>query len=182
MGLVGAGAVGALVFVQLVDVTLDTTDSTEFCISCHIMRDTVWEEYKETTHYKNPSGIRATCADCHIPHNLGDHIARKFGASRFLYSFLIGWVDTPEEFEAKREELAETVWSYMRASDSRECRNCHSLDAMDLSQQTTRAREQHSSSRDEGETCIDCHNDGIAHKPVKVKPAEGAEADDDFAF
>ncbi|MDP6407512.1 MAG: NapC/NirT family cytochrome c, partial [Alphaproteobacteria bacterium] len=31
--------------------------------------------------------------------------------------------------------MAEHVWDSMRASDSRECRNCHSFEAMDFHKQ-----------------------------------------------
>ena len=42
------------------------TNTTEFCTSCHSMQVNL-KEYKETIHYKNASGVRAECADCHVP-------------------------------------------------------------------------------------------------------------------
>jgi nitrate/TMAO reductase-like tetraheme cytochrome c subunit len=53
----------------------------------------------------------------------------------------------------------------MKANNSRECRNCHSLEAMALSLQDKSARKKHTEEhmREKGETCIDCHK-GIAHK------------------
>ena len=51
----------------------------------------------------------------------------------------------------------------MKATDSRECRNCHSFDAMDFHKQSQRAVEKMQDAKQRGLTCIDCHK-GIAHK------------------
>jgi len=61
--------------------------------------------------------------------------------------------------------LAKRVWTSMKENDSRECRNCHELDHMDLEAQQRSARSKHTLKRqaERGETCIDCHQ-GIAHK------------------
>jgi cytochrome c-type protein NapC len=67
----------------------------------------------------------------------------------------------------------------MRATDSRECRNCHSVAAMTLAAQKPRARAQHEDSLKTGETCIDCHQ-GVAHTLPK-KHDEPAE-EEDFAL
>ncbi len=42
---------------------------------------------------------------------------------------------------ANKSELAERVWASMEASDSRECRNCHSYEAMDFDEQSPRSAE-----------------------------------------
>ncbi|GAB1460948.1 hypothetical protein MASR2M50_27220 [Thauera sp.] len=31
------------------------------------MHDNVYQEYKETIHYNNRTGVRAVCSDCHVP-------------------------------------------------------------------------------------------------------------------
>jgi cytochrome c-type protein NapC len=59
--------------------------------------------------------------------------------------------------------MAERVWESMRATNSRECRNCHDFNSMDLSEQDRYARKRHERALAKGETCIDCH-DGIAHE------------------
>ena len=46
---------------------MEMTNTLEFCTTCHEMRDTVYQEYKETIHYSNRSGVRAICSDCHVP-------------------------------------------------------------------------------------------------------------------
>lgn len=163
-----AGAVLGIGALGVAHEVLEYTDSDAFCGSCHVMRATVFEEFEESIHANNPSGIRATCADCHIPRPLVPHLVRKVEATQFLVAWLMG-TDTPEELLAKREELAELVWARMRANDSAACRHCHQMDHMDLAAQSTRARTQHEDARETGETCIDCHDDGVAHEPVKVE-------------
>ena len=62
----------------------------------------------------------------------------------------------------KRLQLAQNVWRAMKETDSRECRNCHQLDSMDLEEQDRSARKKHAKAEEKGKTCIDCHK-GIAH-------------------
>ena len=142
---------------------LEATNSMTFCISCHEMRDTVYQEYKQTVHYANPSGVQATCADCHVPRSWIYKMVRKLKSTSELYHKVMGTINTPEKFEARRLYMAERVWGSMRASDSRECRNCHDFKSMDLNEQNIYAREEHARAQEQGETCIDCH-DGIAHQ------------------
>lgn len=143
---------------------MEATNSLEFCITCHEMRDNVYEEYKKTIHYSNPAGVRAICSDCHVPKDWTHKIIRKVQASGELWAKLTGEIDTPEKFEAKRLTLAKHEWARMKASDSRECRNCHSFEAMDFKHQRPKAAEQMSKAAKDGtSTCIDCHK-GIAHK------------------
>lgn len=145
---------------------VDASSSLEFCTSCHEMRAFVFEEYKQTVHYSNASGVRAICADCHVPHEFFPKMARKIQATfNEVPKHFMGTIDTSEEFEAHRAELAERVWGRMRANDSKACRNCHSYEAMSAEAQDRIAARRHSPEYLEatGKTCIDCHQ-GIAHK------------------
>ncbi len=139
------------------------TNTTEFCISCHSMKDNPYEEYKHTLHYSNRSGVRAECADCHVPEQLGPKLVRKLEASREVWHHLLGSINTTEKFEAKRLELAANEWKRMKRTDSATCRHCHDDLAMSRDEQSRVAWRQHSRLRDTGETCIDCHQ-GLAHK------------------
>lgn len=143
--------------------TLEATNSERFCLSCHEMREYIYPEYIQSTHHLNRTGVRATCADCHVPQPWGYMIIRKIGATNELYHKVIGTISTREKFIARRLQLAQWVWQDMRASDSRECRNCHTWTAMDLKQQTERALNKHRRAVSEGLTCIDCHM-GITHQ------------------
>lgn len=143
--------------------SMELTNQETFCISCHEMYENVYQEYKNTSHYSNRTGVRATCPDCHVPKEWVYKVQRKIQASNELYHTVMGSVDTPEKFNAKRLELAKHVWSSMKATDSRECRNCHEFGSMDYMRQGRRGMEQHIKAGDEGLTCIDCHK-GIAHR------------------
>ncbi len=134
----------------------------EFCIGCHEMRDNVYQEYKKTIHYANASGVRASCADCHVPKDWIHKLLRKILASQELWGKVTGVVDTPEKFEARRMVLATTEWERMKASDSRECRNCHGFEAMRKLINRQVVFDIHAKGKARGKTCIDCHK-GIAH-------------------
>jgi cytochrome c-type protein NapC len=87
----------------------------------------------------------------------------KVMASRDLFHEILGTINTHEKYEAHRKEMAEEVWAKMKATDSRECKSCHSFQHMDFSEQDRFARKKHENAPDRGQTCIDCHK-GIAHK------------------
>ncbi len=143
---------------------LEMTNNEQFCISCHEMKDNVFAEYKQTIHYQNHSGVRATCPDCHVPKEWQHKIVRKIQASQELWGhFVTGSIWTREKFVERRIELAKHEWARMKTTDSRECRNCHNFDFMDFTKQETRAGKQHQLAIDTGKTCIDCHQ-GIAHR------------------
>lgn len=146
--------------------TIEATNSLGFCISCHEMQAFVYQEYQESPHYRNASGVRVICADCHVPKAFFPKLWRKTQATfNELPSHFLGKIDTREEFEAHRAEMARNVWDSMRANDSASCRSCHSYEAMDLEAQDRYASRKHSPDYLEktGRTCIDCH-EGIAHK------------------
>jgi len=126
------------------------------------MRDTVYQEYKKTIHYQNQLGVRAACPDCHVPHPWPLLIQRKIEASNELWHKILGTIGTPQKFEQHRLALAEDVWASMKASNSRECRNYHNEDAMDVHQMTQAAQAGMMPGLKAGLTCIDCHK-GIAH-------------------
>ncbi len=158
------GGFGGIVFWGGLNTAMEQTNTLEFCVSCHVMRDTVYEEYKLSVHYKNASGVRAICSDCHVPRDWTHKVVRKIKASGEVYHWLAGTIDTPEKFAAHRPVMAERVWKQMKETDSRECRNCHSFAAMDFHKQSQRASEKMQEAVSKGtETCIDCHK-GIAHK------------------
>jgi nitrate/TMAO reductase-like tetraheme cytochrome c subunit len=164
--LLAIGGVAGVIFWGGFNTFMEHTNTMEFCISCHEMEKNVYQEYKKSPHYTNASGVRATCADCHVPKEWIPKVVRKIHASNELFHHFRGSIDTPEKFNEKRAELAGRVWATMKANDSHECRNCHSWEAMDFHKQTPRAREKMEEGRKAGQTCIDCHK-GIAHSLPK---------------
>jgi cytochrome c-type protein NapC len=173
LGLLSVGFIAGIFFWGGFNTVMEATNTLEFCISCHEMRDNVYQEYKETIHFANRTGVRAVCSDCHVPKDWGHKMMRKIQASGEVYGKLMGTIDTKEKFEAKRLELAEHEWARMKASDSRECRNCHSFEGMNTEKQKLRGAKMHKIAQDEKKTCIDCHK-GIAHRKPK-----GMKEDDD---
>ncbi len=173
LALLVIGGVGGIIFWGGFNTAMELTNTTEFCISCHEMEDNVYQEYKETVHFKNTSGVEASCSDCHVPRPWIYKVIRKIQASSELYHKALGTIDTPEKFNEHRWVMANRVWKAMKETDSRECRNCHKFDSMDLSEQDRTARKKHSRAIDEGKTCIDCHT-GIAHE----LPDEPEDEDD----
>jgi nitrate/TMAO reductase-like tetraheme cytochrome c subunit len=144
---------------------MEVTNTLEFCVGCHEMEENVFQEYKKTIHYNNRAGVRATCSDCHVPRPWIHKVVRKIQASNEVFHKILGTIDTPEKFDAKRLTLARHVWTTMKETDSRECRNCHDFTTMNPEKQKPRARKQHMNAMLAGNTCIDCHK-GIAHKKV----------------
>ncbi|MGB8328276.1 MAG: NapC/NirT family cytochrome c [Steroidobacteraceae bacterium] len=141
------------------------SNTLAFCTSCHEMSDNILPGYKESPHYKNVAGVRAICSDCHVPHEFFAKMKVKILASiNELPAWAMGTVNTKEKFAAVQLKLAEDVWAKMKATDSRECKNCHSIEAMDISAQDASAAKKHDKIRmaARGETCIDCHQ-GIGH-------------------
>lgn len=158
------GFIGGILFWGGFNTALEATNTEEFCTGCHEMRDNVFAELKSTIHYSNRSGVRATCPDCHVPHEWTHKIARKMQASKEVWGWLFGTIDTRQEFQAMRRTLAEHEWHRLKANDSLECRNCHGADSMDITRQSPRAARIHERFLFTGErTCIDCHK-GIAHE------------------
>lgn len=166
------GFIAGILFWGGFHTALEVTNTETFCTGCHEMRNNVFVELQPTIHYTNRSGVRATCPDCHVPHNWTDKIARKMQATKEVWGKIFGTIDTREKFLNKRLELAQHEWTRLKANNSLECRNCHNLDSMDFTRQSKRAMQMHSTELASGaKTCIDCHK-GIAHRLPDVKSAD----------
>ena len=165
------GFIAGIMFWGAFNTALEVTNTETFCTGCHEMRDNVFVELQPTIHYTNRSGVRATCPDCHVPHNWTDKIARKMQASKEVWGTIFGTINTREKFVDKRLELAQHEWTRLKSNNSLECRNCHNLNSMDFTRQSKRAMLMHSTELANGtKTCIDCHK-GIAHRLPDVKAA-----------
>lgn len=160
--LAGGGVVAGILFWGGFHWALEITNTEAFCVSCHEMRDNPYKELKTTVHFKNRTGVRATCPDCHVPKIWQYKIARKIQASNELLHKALGTIDTPEKYAAQRLTMAMSVWDGMKRTDSRECRNCHDFASMDAEVQVRPAKRKHAAAIESKQTCIDCHQ-GIAH-------------------
>ena len=174
LGTIAVAFTAGIIFWGGFNTVMEWTNTEQFCISCHEMRDNVYEEYRNTIHYQNRTGVRAICSDCHVPREWVPKMIRKIQATRELYGKVMGTIDTPEKFEAHRLRLAENEWRRMRANNSQECRNCHSYEYFDYSVQGRRSNQAHQAGLAEGKTCIDCHK-GIAHSLPPIEQDIGLE-------
>ncbi|MBB4286435.1 NapC/NirT family cytochrome c [Roseospira goensis] len=168
------GGIGGLAVAGAGVTLVKQTSSNAFCIACHEM---TWPEasYHDNVHFKNAAGVQAQCKDCHL---LSDpwpaYLWQKatFGA-RDVTMHLLGVIDTREEYEAKRPELAEEVWAWLEETDSATCRTCHTDAAMAVSTAPEMAQRVHQAAAQGGQTCITCHK-GVGHG---VPEQEAAAAD-----
>jgi len=162
---------GAVVTFMLGAVALGTTNyvvhatsSTDFCFSCHSHDNFIRPGYEASSHFSNTMGVRADCADCHLPHdNWFELMWTKAVVSLDIIPELMGKLDTAEKYESHRAEMAESVWRKFKENDSKFCRSCHTLEAMDLDAQGRSTARRHTTMADSDKTCIDCHY-GIVHQ------------------
>jgi len=158
------GGIAGVVLLGGLSTFSEYQNTLEFCISCHEMEQTVYQEYKKSVHYINTSGVRTTCADCHVPRAWGPKLVRKIDAGKELLHHFLGTINTPDKFETRRFELAKKVWASMEANDSRQCRHCHFVDAMIFNKHKNKdAAKRMETALKEGKTCINCHK-STAHK------------------
>lgn len=140
------------------------TSDTAFCLSCHSHERFIKAEYEASGHFKNEVGVRAACADCHLPHDSWFELMfTKVLVSKDVIGELAGTISTREKYEARRGEMAQKVWGQMLANGSKFCRSCHSFQAMDLTAQGGAPARQHKKALQTGMSCVECHR-GIVHK------------------
>jgi nitrate/TMAO reductase-like tetraheme cytochrome c subunit len=168
--LLAVGGLGGILFWGGFHWAMELSNTEQFCTGCHEMYDTPYKELQQTIHYKNRSGVRATCSDCHVPKQWFEKVIRKIQATNELFHKALGTVGTPEKFEKHRLEMATRVWASMKSRDSLECRNCHSVAAMDPHKQSQASQVMFDAMKN-GMTCIDCHK-GIAHKLPEIPDEE----------
>lgn len=156
-------------------VAVAVTGTNEFCgTACHSHAKFIYPGYKASIHFANPSGVRANCADCHIPHTYPDKLFYKTAAGiRDMIAEMRGTISTQEKYDRERWRLANRVWDKMRANDSATCRACHDPAAM--AGQNPRAQRIHQRALNGEQTCIDCHM-FVAHPPHEEPAPPGAPA------
>ena len=175
----GLGLAAGLVISAGTTSVIRQTNTTEFCVSCHVYED-FYDEFQQSEHFRNATGVQASCASCHLPHdNWASMIAAKAHSGfKDVWAYTLGGIDTPEDFEARRAVLARDIWEQFERNDSQFCRHCHDPEAWDLQAQAAMARGAHQSVVDGDATCIACHK-GIAHSiPEGARGDGGGESDD----
>ncbi len=174
--LVGGGVIAGAAFWILFIQGLEMTSEEEFCLSCHSMKNNIFPELQKTVHWKNRSGVHATCSDCHVPHKFTDKMIRKIQASREVWGEFVGTIDTREKFKQKRLILAQREWKRFKANSSLECRNCHDYSNMDFSKMRVTSQVMMRRAAERNTSCLDCHK-GIAHHLPDMKGAHNPAFD-----
>jgi nitrate/TMAO reductase-like tetraheme cytochrome c subunit len=151
------------------DYTDQYFSSMDFCAtSCHIMENTVFKEIKQAKHWNTATGVRPTCADCHVSEGLTAAMWDHFIGLKELIAFTIGGINTNEAFEGIRAEGADRVRFRLLANDSANCRGCHVME--EIKPKRKRGKRQHAAAIKDGTTCIACHYN-IVHKEVEPSKA-----------
>ena len=174
-GAIGTLLSGALLGIVMVAVVFGgeaALSTEEFCTSCHSMTYAD-DDYKRSPHYNSPSGVRASCGDCHVSegvimatydHAVGtkDLIKQMFGPD--YDDPVINTLHLPEAAFAARE--------WFRKRDSATCKRCHTLEAIQGTRANTAAIHQEET---DGKTCVDCHYN-LVHRPVPSQQTFKREA------
>jgi len=155
--LIGAGGVIAT------QVMVAKTGTNEFCGgACHSMQ-WVAQEYKQSVHAVNRTGVSAGCHDCHIPHHYPALLFYKAKAGiKDAIGEMRGVISTKEKFEKERTRMAKEVWAEYKTNNSENCRTCHVFDKAIVAKQKDFVRPMHEQFLAGAMTCVDCHK-GIAH-------------------
>jgi nitrate/TMAO reductase-like tetraheme cytochrome c subunit len=157
-----AGGLGGVVFVFFLLEFDHFTSSNAFCTSCHSMTyaDDV---YRQSAHYNAPSGVRASCGDCHVSEGLimatYDHAV---GTKDLLKQLFGPDYDDPVVNLLHLPDAAFAARDWFRKRDSATCRRCHTQEAIQGTRANTLAI--HTEDAD-GKTCIDCHIN-LVHRKV----------------
>lgn len=155
--LIGAGGVVAT------QVMVAATGTNEFCGgACHSMQ-WVAQEYKQSGHYANSTGVRAGCHDCHIPHRYPALLWYKAKAGiKDAIGEMSGVISTQEKFKKERLRMAKAVWGEFKENNSENCQHCHQFNADVVAKQKEFVRPMHQQFLAKTATCIECHK-GVAH-------------------
>ena len=133
------------------------TGNADFCVSCHSMEPFVAANADNSHGGNNDYGIKATCTDCHLPHdNSANYLYVK--ARTGIHDMWVENFGNPEDIDwlAKSEHREEFVY------DSG-CMTCHS----EL-EEATKDEEEHTKyfAGETTSTCVTCHEE-VGHSNIK---------------
>ncbi|MBF8270572.1 MAG: napC [Gammaproteobacteria bacterium] len=162
-----------LLFIGTIMVVLvDTTDflfsTNVFCGTvCHVMESTVYKELQESTHWTTPTGVRATCADCHVSGRLSLAMVDHFIGTGELFVWMTNDFSKPGAFEEFRPAAANRERFKMLGNNSETCAHCHVMEG--IKPERIRGQNAHKDAIDRNIPCIACHFN-LTHK--EVEPSE----------
>ena len=169
VGLVGAGATTWAV---------NATSTDNFCATaCHSMQ---WADaaYRQSPHFANPHGVRASCAECHIPFEsrpatpfqyiFGTMWTKEVDGMHDAIATLRGTISTEEKWKARQPQLAADVEAWFRRTNYVTCKGCHQLDAA-----TGKLADKHAAMLKDGPLdCVQCHADAGHNFEPSATPSQ----------
>ncbi|EAI2600067.1 cytochrome c nitrite reductase small subunit [Campylobacter jejuni] len=125
------------------------SNASESCNNCHIMNE-VYNEYMAGPHSQKVKGEpRATCVDCHLPHNfVAKWIAKAQSGLGHAYAFTFKLDELPTNLSATEKS---------RKMVQENCIRCHADFAQTAINATTNPH------ADKSLNCASCHKD-VGHK------------------
>jgi formylglycine-generating enzyme len=98
---------------------VEKTSTDNFCAICHV-HPHVFDSWKKSTHFDNPSGVQIHCVECHLPPKGEGYLIEKIRlGAKDVYGFL--FKDSAEfNWEAKRQLEAAVHFTYDAS-----CLKCH---------------------------------------------------------
>ncbi|WP_022847575.1 MULTISPECIES: cytochrome c3 family protein [unclassified Desulfurobacterium] len=150
--LICAGGLVLGLFISLLVAQGVKYSSTEqFCASCHEMKfayDT-WEENAHGPLSGSAGACKASCVDCHMPHN-ANVVVYLFVKTRAAVKDAVGHITGPEKFDWVKNLEERNRYTYESS-----CKGCHKV----LSDNVMHEKYKEGKT---DKTCIDCHH-GVGH-------------------
>ena len=92
----------------------------------------VAQEYAQSGHHLNRTGVTASCHDCHIPHQYPELLWYKAKAGiKDVIGEVRGVISTEEKFKKERLRMAKSVWAEYKENNSANCQHCHAFTRRD---------------------------------------------------
>ena len=153
---------------------VNATSSVDFCATaCHSMQ---WAAaaYEQGPHFKNTSGVRASCGDCHIPFEsqpatpfqyvFGTLWTKGIVGTEDVIATLRGTIADKKKWDAERPRLGKKVREWFKATNGATCQGCHKLDAFKKTGPSAFMASEFHAGRIKPDKidCLECHSD-VAH-------------------
>jgi len=167
----------AIVLITVVSIGVVVMDFTDYIFShntfcgnvCHVMESTVYQELQKSKHWNTPTGVRPTCAHCHVSGRLTYAMMQHVVGTGELFVAMTNDFSMPGSFEKFRPAAAERARFQFFERDSTNCRGCHVMEAIKPSR--IRGQNAHNDAMRDGTTnCIVCHYN-LVHKEVEPSKA-----------
>ncbi len=134
------------------------TSGVEFCSSCHSMEGAAQSYTLDVHGGNNPYGVKAACADCHLPHDdTYNYVSTKaYNGIKDVYG---------EFFRAEQFDWVGHLKNRQDFTYSSGCQKCHHLDA--IRYEIPKAFLAHRDfARGVVTSCLQCH-EHVGHKNIK---------------